>query len=141
MFVKKADGTLWLVVDYRKLNAITLKDRTALLHQEDLIEKLKTAKLFTKLDLRWGYNNVHMKEGEEYKTAFRTKYGHFKYLVMPFGLTNTPAAFQRFMNNIFRDLLDITVIVYLGDILIFSENPDQHGKHMKEVLKHLKDHQ
>ncbi|KAF8750370.1 hypothetical protein RHS01_09469 [Rhizoctonia solani] len=94
--------------------------------QDDLMAKLRNAKLFTKLDLRWGYNNVRIKEGDEWKTAFRTKYGLFEYLVMPFGLTNAPAAFQHFMNDLFRDLIDVTVVIYLDDILIFSEDPKKH---------------
>ncbi|KAF8761431.1 hypothetical protein RHS01_00017 [Rhizoctonia solani] len=101
MFVKKADGSLRL---------------------DNLMAKLRHAKIFTKLDLRWGYNNVRIKEGDEWKTAFRTKYGLFEYLVMPFGLTNAPAAFQHFMNDLFRDLIDVTVVIYLDDILIFWKN-------------------
>lgn len=126
MFVNKHDGSLRLVVDYRKLNAVTIKDKHPLPRQDDLINKLQSAKIFTKLDLRWGYNNVRIKEGDEYKTAFRTKYGSFESLVMPFGLTNAPAVFQHFMNNIFRDLIDVTVIVYLDDILIYSERAEDH---------------
>ena len=82
------------MVDYRRLNAVTVKDQTALPRQEDLIKKLKDAKIFTKLDLQWGYNNVRIKEGEEYKTAFRAKHSHSEYLVMPFGLTNAPQHFS-----------------------------------------------
>ncbi|KAF8752038.1 hypothetical protein RHS01_07732 [Rhizoctonia solani] len=115
MFVKKADGSLRL-------------------WQDDLMAKLRHAKIFTKLDLRWGYNNVRIKEGDEWKTAFRTKYGLFEYLVMPFGLTNAPAAFQHFMNDLFRDLIDVTVVIYLDDILIFSEDPKDHPTHVREVL-------
>ncbi|KAF8747906.1 hypothetical protein RHS01_11205 [Rhizoctonia solani] len=89
------------------------------------------------LDLRWGYNNVRIKEGDEWKTAFRTKYGLFEYLVMPFGLTNAPAAFQHFMNDLFRDLIDVTVVIYLDDILIFSKNPEEHPSHVREVLSRL----
>ncbi|CCO36711.1 Retrotransposable element Tf2 155 kDa protein type 1 [Rhizoctonia solani AG-1 IB] len=137
MFVKKADGSLRLVVDYRKLNEVTVKDVYPLPRQDDLMAKLRDAKIFTKLDLRWGYNNVRIKEGDEWKTAFKTKYGSFEYLVMPFGLTNAPAAFQRFMNDLFRDLLDITVVVYLDDILIFSKNPAEHTNHVREVLQRL----
>ncbi|KAF8761975.1 hypothetical protein RHS01_00171 [Rhizoctonia solani] len=124
MFVKKADGSLRLVVDYRKLNDVTHKNVYPLPRQDDLMAKLRHAKIFTKLDLRWGYNNVWIKEGDKWKTAFRTKYGLFEYLVMPFGLTNAPAAFQHFMNNLFRDLIDVTVVIYLDDILIFSERPE-----------------
>ena len=141
MYVNKPDGSLRLVVDYRELNNITVKNVYPLPRQEDLIEKLKEAKIFTKLDLRWGYNNVRIREGDEWKTAFRTKYGLYRYKVMPFGLTNAPAVFQRFMNDIFRDLLDVTVIVYLDDILIYSTDPEKHEEHVKEVLKRLAENQ
>ncbi|QRW26687.1 Retrotransposable element Tf2 protein [Rhizoctonia solani] len=137
MFVKKADGSLRLVVDYWKLNDVTHKNVYPLPRQDDLMAKLRHAKLFTKLDLCWGYNNVRIKEGDEWKTAFRTKYGLFKYLVMPFGLTNAPAAFQHFMNDLFRDLIDVTVVIYLDDILIFSEKPEDHPLHVREVLSRL----
>ncbi|CCO35710.1 hypothetical protein RSOLAG1IB_11909 [Rhizoctonia solani AG-1 IB] len=93
MFAKKADGSLRLVVDYQKLNEVTMKDVYPLPRQDDLMAKLQDAKIFTKLDLQWGYNNVRIKEGDEWKTAFKTKYGSFEYLIMPFGLTNAPAAF------------------------------------------------
>ncbi|CUA71631.1 Transposon Tf2-11 polyprotein [Rhizoctonia solani] len=141
MFVKKKDGSLRLVVDYRKLNEATKKNSYPLPRQDDLLAKIQGAKIFTKLDLRWGYNNVRVKEGDEWKTAFRTKYGLFETKVMPFGLTNAPAAFQHFMNDILRDLLDVTVIVYLDDILIFSKNPGEHTAHVKEVLKRLQENQ
>ncbi|QRW22883.1 Retrotransposable element Tf2 protein [Rhizoctonia solani] len=137
MFVKKADGSLQLVVDYRKLNDATRKNVYPLPRQDDLMAKLRHAKIFTKLDLQWGYNNVRVKDGNEWKTAFRTKYGLFEYLVMPFGLTNAPAAFQHFMNNLFRDLIDVTVVIYLDDILIFSEDPKDHPAHVREVLSWL----
>ncbi|QRW18646.1 Retrotransposable element Tf2 protein [Rhizoctonia solani] len=137
MFVKKADGSLQLVVDYRKLNEVTHKNVYPLPRQDDLMAKLRHAKIFTKLDLQWGYNNVQIKEGDEWKTAFRTKYGLFEYLVMPFGLTNAPAAFQHFMNDLFRDLIDITVVIYLDNILIFSEDPKDHPAHVREVLSRL----
>ncbi|KAF8749409.1 hypothetical protein RHS01_10067 [Rhizoctonia solani] len=136
MFVKKADGSLRLVVDYRKLNDVH-KNVYPLPRQDNLMAKLRHAKIFTKLDLRWGYNNVRIKEGDEWKTAFRTKYGLFEYLVMPFGLTNAPAAFQHFMNNLFRDLIDVTVVIYLDNILIFSEDPKDHPTHVREVLSRL----
>ncbi|KAF8729829.1 hypothetical protein RHS02_07751, partial [Rhizoctonia solani] len=120
MFVKKADRSLRLVVDYWKLNDVTHKNVYPLPRQDDLMAKLRHAKIFTKLDLRWGYNNVRIKEGDEWKMVFRTKYGLFEYLVMPFGLTNAPAAFQHFMNDLFRDLIDVMVVIYLDNILIFS---------------------
>ncbi|KAF8698542.1 hypothetical protein RHS03_07547, partial [Rhizoctonia solani] len=137
MFAKKADGSLRLVVDYRKLNDVTHKNVYPLPRQDNLMAKLRHAKIFAKLDLQWGYNNVQIKEGDEWKTAFRTKYGLFEYLVMPFGLTNAPAAFQHFTNNLFRDLIDVTMVIYLDNILIFSENPEEHPGHVREVLLHL----
>ncbi|KAJ1299265.1 hypothetical protein OPQ81_002544 [Rhizoctonia solani] len=139
MFLKRLDGRLHLVVDYKKLNKITIKNCYALPRQEELIDELKHAKIFTKLDLRNGHNNIRIKEGHEWKTAFRTKYGHYEYTVMPFGLTNAAAVFQRFMNDIFRDLLDISIVVYMDDILIFSESKEHHVKHVEQVLAHLQD--
>ncbi|EUC55739.1 Transposon Tf2-1 polyprotein, partial [Rhizoctonia solani AG-3 Rhs1AP] len=141
MFVKKKDGSLRLVVDYRKLNDATCKNSYPLPRQDDLMARLQGAKIFTKLDLRWGYNNVRVKKGDEWKTAFRTKYGLFETKVMPFGLTNAPAAFQHFMNDIFRDLLDESVVVYLDDILIFSKTEEEHQAHVTEVLKRLQENQ
>jgi hypothetical protein len=99
--------------------------------------QLQGAKIFTKLDLRWGYNNVRIREGDKYKMAFRTKYRLFKTLVMPFGLTNAPTAFQHFMNDIFQDMLDTKVVIYLDDILIFSKEQESHERDIKEVLKRL----
>ncbi|KAF8748439.1 hypothetical protein RHS01_10846 [Rhizoctonia solani] len=102
---------------------------------------LRGAKVFTKLDLRWGYNNVRVKEGDKWKTAFRTKYGLYKSLVMTFGLTNAPAAFQHFMNKLFKDLLDVCVIIYLDDILIYSKDDASHTQHVHEVLRRLLENQ
>ncbi|QRW16914.1 Retrotransposable element Tf2 protein [Rhizoctonia solani] len=129
MFVKRADGRLCLVQDYCWLNAITIKDRYALPRQDKLIEKLCHARIFTKLDLRNGYHNIRIKEGDEWKAAFCTALGHFAPTVMQFGLSNAPAVFMRFMNNIFCDLLDISVVVYLDDILIFSNSREEHVEH------------
>ncbi|QRW27791.1 Retrotransposable element Tf2 protein [Rhizoctonia solani] len=114
------------------LNAITIKDTYALPRQDKLIEKLRHAKIFTKLDLRNGYHNIRIKEGDEWKAAFCTALGHFAPTVMQFGLSNAPAVFMRFMNNIFHDLLDISVVVYLDDILIFSNSREEHVEHVKE---------
>ena len=91
--------------------------------------------MYTKIDLCHTYHLVRIAEGDEWKTVFRTRYGSFKWLVMPFGLSNGPAAFQRFMNNIFADMLNIRVVVYLDDILIYSDNINIHKTHVREVLK------
>ncbi|KAG8725221.1 hypothetical protein FRC09_005676 [Ceratobasidium sp. 395] len=140
IFVKKKNGKLRMCIDYRRLNDMTVKNVYPLPQTNNLIEKLCGAAIFTKLDLKWGYNLVRIKEGDEWKTAFKTKYGLFEYLVMPFGLTNAPATFQHFMNDILRDILDIFVIVYLDNILIFSKSKELHKEHVKEVLSRLKKH-
>ncbi|KAF8754225.1 hypothetical protein RHS01_06321, partial [Rhizoctonia solani] len=141
MFVPKKDGSRRLVVDYRRLNSRTKKNVYPLPRPDDLMAQLRGAKVFTKLDLRWGYNNVRVKEGDEWKTAFRTKYGLYESLVMTFGLTNAPASFQHFMNKLFKDLLDVCVIIYLDDILIYSKDDATHLQHVHEVLRRLMENQ
>jgi hypothetical protein len=140
LFVKKKDGSLRLCVDFRGLNRITKKDRYPLPLISDLLDSPRKARIYTKIDLRHAYHLVRVAPGDEWKTAFRTRYGSFEWLVMPFGLTNAPAAFQRFMNDIFKDLLDVCVTVYLDDILIYSDNLSDHRKQVREVLKRLRRH-
>ena len=137
-FIKKKDGSLRLCVDFRGLNKISKKDRYPLPMINDLLATAGKARIYTTIDLRHAYHLVRITEGDEWKTAFRTRYGSFEWLVMPFGLTNAPAAFQRFMNDIFSDLLDVNVIVYLDDILIFSDDPVDHIKHVREVFRRLR---
>jgi len=137
LFVKKKDGSLWLYVDFRRLNRIMKKDRYPLPLISDLLDSLRKARIYTKINLRHVYYLVHIAEGDKWKTAFRTHYGAFKWSVMLFGLTNALAAFQRFMNDVFSDLLDVCVVVYLDDILIYSNDIMQHQSHVKEVLKRL----
>lgn len=139
LFVKKKDGSLRLCVDYRGLNAITVKNRYPLPLIPELLDRLRTAKVFTKIDLRGAYNLLRIAEGDERKTAFRTRYGLYEYLVMPFGLTNAPASFQHLMNHNFRDMLDDFVIIYLDDILIFSKTIEEHIGHVRRVLQRLRD--
>jgi hypothetical protein len=102
------------------------------------MDRLSRAKFYTKIDLHVGYNNIRIAEEEEWKTTFRTRYGSFEYLVMPFGLTNAPATFQHFMNDIFHDLLDVCIVVYLDDILIYSDDLDTHRTQVKDVLARLR---
>jgi hypothetical protein len=122
LFVKKKDGSLRLCVDYPGLNKITKKNQYPLPLISGLLDRLCTGKIFTKLDLRGAYNLLKIHSGDEWKTIFRTRYGHFEYTVMPFGLTNAPAVFQHLMNDIFREYMDEFVVVYLDDILIFSKD-------------------
>jgi hypothetical protein len=130
LFVKKKDGSLRLCVDYHGLNKITKKNRYPLPLISSLLDRLCTGKIFTKLDLRGAYNLLRIRPGSEWKTTFRTRYGHFEYTVMPFGLTNAPTVFQHLMNDIFRDYMDEFVAVYLDDILIFSKDQEIHNKHV-----------
>jgi hypothetical protein len=140
-FIKKKDGKLYFVQDYRALNAITRKNRYPLPLIDDLIHWLKDARYFTKLDVCWGYNNVRIHEGNEWKAAFRTNRGLFEPLVMYFGLTNSPATFQTMMNEIFQDLITEGVIsVYLDDILIFTNSLEEHSQITCLVLDHMREH-
>lgn len=134
---KKNTIKLRPVVDYRQLNNITVKNRYPLPLIGEMMDRLRGAYWFTKVDLKGAYNLIRMKEGEEWKTAFRTKYGLYEYTVMPFGLTNAPATFQAFINNVLRKYLDDFVVVYLDDILIFSKTLNEHKKHVHLVLDEL----
>jgi len=137
LFVKKKDSFLQLCVDFRGLNKITKKDWYPLPLISDLLDSPHKACIYTKIDLRHAYHLVRISEGDKWKTTFQTRYDAFKWLVIPFGLTNTLAAFQHFMNDMFSNLLDVCIVVYLDDILIYSNNIMQHWKHVKEVLKRL----
>jgi hypothetical protein len=140
-FIKKKGGKLRFVQDYHALNVITRKNRYPLPLIDDLIHRLKDARYFTKLDVRWGYNNVRIREGDEWKAAFRTNRGLFEPLVMYFGLTNSPATFQTMMNEIFQDLITEGVIsVYLNDILIFTNSLEEHRRITCLVLDCMREH-
>ncbi|KAJ1148696.1 hypothetical protein NDU88_001524 [Pleurodeles waltl] len=139
-FVPKKTKDLRPGIDFRGLNKITTKDRYPLPLTKDILEAVRGAKKFTKLDLKGAYHLLRIKEGDKLKTAFRTPFGHYEFRVMPFGLTNVPSIFQRFMDAIFSDLLHQTVVVYLDDILIFSVHPEQHTKHVLQVLERLRQH-
>ena len=125
LFVGKPDGSLRLCVDYRGLNNLTIKNRYPLPLIGESLDRLGRAKRFIQLDLTSAYHRMRIKEGDEWKTAFRTRYGHFEYQVMPFGLFNAPASFQGYINKILAEKLDIFVIVYQDDILIYIKDPGQ----------------
>jgi Reverse transcriptase (RNA-dependent DNA polymerase) len=137
LFMKKADGILRLCVDYRGLNAGTVKNRYPLPLVQETLMRLQKAKYYTTLDVRGAYNLIRMPEGEEWKTAFRTRYGLYESLVITFGLTNAPANFQHFINDVLREFLDVFVTAYLDDILIYSETLAEHEKHVQQVLEAL----
>jgi len=137
LFVKKKDGSLRLCVDFCSLNHISKKDCYLLPLISSLLDSPRKARVYSKIDLCHAYHLVHIANGDEWKTTFRTCYGLFEWSVMPFSLTNAPMAFQQFMNDIFSDLLDVCVVIYLDDILIYSNNMSKHHQHVKEVLKHF----
>jgi hypothetical protein len=120
LFVPKKDGGLRLCVNYRGLNAITVKNRYPLLLITKIMDRVTRAQYFSKIDLKDAYYRLRIKAGDEWKTAFRTRYGHYEFIVVPIGLTNTPATFQAYINQALRGLVDDFCIVYLDDILVFS---------------------
>ena len=139
-FVPKKNGKKQMVQDYCYLNEHTVKNNYSLLLIMQLVDKLQGTKMFTKMDLRWGYNNIHIKEGDEWKAAFVCHHGTFEPLVMFFGLCNSPSTFQTMMNKIFIDMEDI-VVVYIDDIMIFTKmnNLKEHNKIVLEVLRRLEE--
>ncbi|KAK3509259.1 hypothetical protein QTP70_027039 [Hemibagrus guttatus] len=139
-FVGKKDGGLRPCIDYRGLNSITVPYPYPLPLVPAALEQLRGARIFTKLDLRSAYNLVRFRKGDEWKTAFHTTHGHYEYRVMPFGLTNAAAVFQALINGVFHDLLGRWVIAYIDDILVYSNSPEEHVRHVREVLSRLQRH-
>jgi len=138
LFVPKPNGKgLRLCVDYRGLNKITIPNRYPLPLMQELQDHVQGAQWFTKLDLKNGFNLIRIRQGDEWKTAFRTRYGLFEFKVMPFGLTNAPSTFQDMMNHVLSDVLDIGVLAYMDDILIYAKEEEEHDRLVKEVLERL----
>jgi len=134
-FIKKKDGSLQLVQDYRVLNSMMVKNKYPLTLISELVLQLHGAKYFTKLDVHWGFNNICIKPRDEWKVAFWTNQGLFEPLVIFFGITNSLATFQTMMNNIFQDLIaEGIMVVYLDDILIFTRMEEEHAKAIRWVL-------
>jgi len=135
LFVPKPDGRLRLVVDYRGLNKVIVHNKYSIPLMTELRDQVRDAQIFTKLDLKDGYHLRRIRKGYEWKTAFRTRYGHYQYRVMPFRSVNAPATFQTMMNKILWEFLDKGVVVYIDNILIYSETVEEHILLVRKVLQ------
>nr|GEX22856.1 putative reverse transcriptase domain-containing protein [Tanacetum cinerariifolium] len=137
LFMKK-DGSFRMYIDYRKLNKLTVKNRYPLSRIDDLFDQLQGSSVYSKIDLRSGYHQLRIKEEDIPITAFRTRYGHFEFQVLSFGLTNAPVVFIDLMNRVCKPYLDKFIIVFIDDILVYSKDKKDHGKHLKIILELLK---
>jgi hypothetical protein len=139
LLVEKKDGSLRMVVDYRKLNSATIKNSTPLPRLDETLDELAGAKYFTSLDLHSGYHQLRIDDSDVPKTSFKTHMGQFQFKVLPFGLSNAPATFQTAMNRVFAKYLHKFVVIYLDDIMIYSKTKEEHLKHLQLVFQLLRD--
>ncbi|GJV11837.1 putative nucleotidyltransferase, ribonuclease H [Tanacetum coccineum] len=141
LFQRKKDGSLRMCIDYQVLNKVTIKNKYPIPLIADLFDQLRKARYFTKLDLRSGYYQVRITEGDEAKTTYVTRYGSYEFLIMPFGLTNALATFCTLMNKLFHPFLDKFVVVYLDDVVVYSHTLEEHVLHLKQVFQVLRDNE
>jgi len=140
LLVDKKDGSKRMCVDYREMNAVTIKNKHPLPRIEDLFDLLRGARIFSKIDLRSGYFQLRIRPEDIPKTAFTCKYGLYEYTIMSFGLTNASAFFMHLMNMVFMDYLDVFMVIFIDDILIFSKTEEEHEEHLRLVLQRLREH-
>jgi hypothetical protein len=138
LFVKKPDGNLRLYVNYRALNKFIIKNRHPLPLIDKTINRLAGAKVYIKLDFRDAYHRIRIKPDDEWKTAFRTRYGYYEYIVMLFGFTNAPATFQAYINETLNGYLNAFCVAYMNDICIYSDSLEEHKEHVRKVLNRLR---
>ncbi|GKE72120.1 putative reverse transcriptase domain-containing protein, partial [Tanacetum coccineum] len=136
--VKKKDGSFRMCIDYRELNKLTVKNRYPFPRIDDLFDQLQGSRVYSKIDLRYGYHQLRVREEDIPNTTFKTRYGHYEFQVMPFGLTNAAAVFMDLMNRVCKPYLDKFVIVFIDDILIYSKSKEEHAEHLNLILKLLK---
>nr|GFB21668.1 uncharacterized protein [Tanacetum cinerariifolium] len=141
LFQRKKDGSLRMCIDYRALNKVTINNKYPIPLIADQFDQLGKARYFTKLDLRSGYHQVRIAEGDEAMTTYVTRYGSYEFLVMPFGLINAPATFCTLMNKLFHPFLEKFVVVYLDDIVVYSHTLEEHVLHLKQVFQVLRDNE
>jgi hypothetical protein len=139
LFVENKDGTKRMCIDYRSLNKVTVRNKYPMLRIEDLFDQLRGVGVFSKIDLWSGYHQLKIWPSDIPKTTFITKYGLYEFTVMSFGLTNAPAYFMYLMNSVFMDYLDKFVVVFIDDILVYSQNEQEHEDHLRKVLQRLQD--
>jgi hypothetical protein len=140
LFVKKKDDSLRMCVDYRPLNEVTIKNKYPLPRIDILFDQISGARYLSKIDLRLGYHQIKIRKKDIPKMAFSTRYGLYEFTVMSFGLTNAPAYFMYLMNSIFMEELDVFVVIFIDDILIYSKTQEDHARHIHIVLQKLREH-
>jgi hypothetical protein len=138
LFVEKKDGTQWMCVDYCSLNEVTIKNKYPLPRIKDLLDQMKGDSVFSKINLRSGYHQLRIRELDIPKISFYTQYELYEYTMMSFGLTNAPTYFMYLMNTVFMEYLDKFVVVFINDILVYSETEEEHEEHLRLVLEKLR---
>ncbi|GJR83381.1 putative reverse transcriptase domain-containing protein [Tanacetum coccineum] len=138
LFVKKKDRSFRMCIDYRELNKLTIKNHYPLPRIDDLFDQLQGSSVYSKINLRYGYHQLKVRDEDLSKTAFRTRYKHYEFQVMPFGLTHVPSVFMDLMNRVCKPNLDKFVIAFIDDILIYSRNKEEHTEHLRIILELLR---